>query len=90
MEGDFTNREITTMFEEVKTILKRIEEQTTKTNGRVTELEKINEKKEGAFSIVRYLAIFVISVLLSYLAWLGMQVSDIHQTLSLYDVYIES
>lgn len=38
-KDDFTNREITTMFEHIKEQLVDIKAQTTKTNGRVTKLE---------------------------------------------------
>ena len=38
-EQDFSNREITSMFEHITEQLKRIEAQTVKTNGRVTRLE---------------------------------------------------
>lgn len=38
-EPDYTNREIDRMFGEIMTVLSRIEEQTIKTNGRVTKLE---------------------------------------------------
>lgn len=38
-KDDFTNREITTMFEHIKEQLKDIKDQTTMTNGRVTKLE---------------------------------------------------
>lgn len=89
MEQDFTNREITSMFEEVKAILVRIEEQTTKTNGRVTSLEKINEKKDGAFSIIKYLGLFSAGLLLAYLGWLGQEVSSINKTLSMYEIEIQ-
>lgn len=41
MEAEYSNRELDRMFKEISESLERIEEQTTKTNGRVTRLEKI-------------------------------------------------
>ncbi len=38
-EPDYSNREIDNMFNEIMSTLKRIEEQTIKTNGRVSALE---------------------------------------------------
>jgi hypothetical protein len=38
-EPDYTNRELDRMFKDIMDTLYRIEEQTTKTNGRVTRLE---------------------------------------------------
>ena len=38
-ENEYTNREIDRMFGEIMTTLHRIEEQTVKTNGRVSKLE---------------------------------------------------
>lgn len=43
-EPDFTNREIVLMFEQIKSELHHIKEQTTKTNGR---LLKAEDKLEG-------------------------------------------
>jgi hypothetical protein len=40
-QEDYSNREIDTMFKEIKDQLDRIEGQTTRTNGRVTRLEKV-------------------------------------------------
>lgn len=41
MENEYSNREIDRMFNEISQALNRIEEQTIRTNGRVTRLEKI-------------------------------------------------
>lgn len=40
MEDPYTNREIDRLFNEIKIQLDRIESQTTKTNGRVSSLER--------------------------------------------------
>lgn len=40
-DPDYSNREIDRMFSEITQSLDRIEKQTTKTNGRVTRLEKV-------------------------------------------------
>jgi hypothetical protein len=39
-DKQYSNREIDRMFKEISETLGRIEEQTTKTNGRVTKLER--------------------------------------------------
>ena len=39
MPNDYSNREIETMFQDIKDTLVRIENQVIKTNGRVTTLE---------------------------------------------------
>lgn len=46
-EQDFTNREIVLMFEQIKSELSHIKEQTTRTNGR---LLKAEDKLEGLSS----------------------------------------
>lgn len=87
-EPDFTNREITSMFDELKTILLRVEDQTIRTNGRVTSLEKVNEKRDGAWGVVKYLGLFAAGLLVAYLVWLGKEVNSIHNTLSIYEIEI--
>ena len=51
-EQDFSNREITTMFEHIKEQLKDIKDQTTKTNGRVSKLETEQAGLFGKLSVV--------------------------------------
>lgn len=51
-EQDFTNREIQAMFQEIKNGNTRIEEQTKKHNGRLTNLERWQAHLVGAFSVL--------------------------------------
>ena len=52
METDYSNREINEMFKDVKETLSRIEIQTTKTNGRVTNLEKWQSYIKGGIAVI--------------------------------------
>ncbi len=88
-EQRFSNREIVAMSKEIIDTLDRIETQTIKTNGRVTALEIASSKQSGVFTVMKYVLGMAIVTLLSYLAWIGMQITDIHTTLSQYDVTIE-
>ena len=96
METPLTNREIMTIFEqqkedykEIKGLLVRIEKNTEKIGERVTDLEKRNEKKDGANSVIKYIGMGVAGIVISYLAWVGIQVFDIKQTLSQYEIRLE-
>lgn len=51
-EQDFSNREITSMFHEVKDIVTRVETQTTRTNGRVDGLEKWQDRVIGGMAVL--------------------------------------
>lgn len=53
----YENREIDNMFGEIKETLVRIEEQTKKTNGRVTQLERWKYMSMGATAILTTLIV---------------------------------
>ena len=55
MEEEYTNREIDHYMNDVKLTLKRIEEQTTKTNGRVTTLERWMWTVVGGLTLLSFL-----------------------------------
>lgn len=55
MNQDYTNREIDEMQKDIKDSLNRIENQTIKTNGRVSVLEKWMWMVLGALTIISWL-----------------------------------
>jgi hypothetical protein len=52
MDSPYSNREIDSHFQEIKDSLARIEEQTTKTNGRVTSLEAWKQYIIGCIAVL--------------------------------------
>lgn len=88
-EQPFSNREITAKFDEIIDIATRIELQTIKTNGRVTELETVNATRNGVVSIVKWLGLAVFGILVAYLGWLGTEVNNINKTLSAYEISVQ-
>lgn len=62
-ESPYTNRELDDHFNDVKTVLARIECQTTKTNGRVNKLEAWRSLLVGAW----FVAYCMVIPLLAYL-----------------------
>lgn len=72
MESDapFTNREIREMFKDMTEGMSRIEGQTTKTNGRVTSLEKWMYTCVGGLSVISI-------VLIPLFTWMLNSVADI-------------
>lgn len=87
MEQDFTNREINEMFNDIRSSMTRIENQTTKTNGRVGEMEKWRSFITGAVAVL-------VTLVVPILAWAIWTLANlnhiIHQTvdeaLSAYDI----
>lgn len=65
-EEDYSNREIDRMFLEIQDSLKRIEDQTTKTNGRVSSLESWRQYTLGALAVITLLVIPTIVYFLNY------------------------
>lgn len=88
-EQPFSNREITAKFDEIIDIATRIETQTTKTNGRVTALEAINNRDMGAYGIIKWLGLAFFGILIAYLGWIGAEVNSINKTLSAYEITVQ-
>lgn len=74
MEQDFTNREITEMFNDLRKGQDRIEAQTIKTNGRVTGLEKWKSFITGGISVITL-------ILVPLLAWSLLEIINFKETL---------
>lgn len=58
---EYSNREIDRMFSEIQDTLKRIEEQTTRTNGRVSKLENWRNYIGGALAVISFIVLPLIS-----------------------------
>lgn len=71
-EKPYENREIREFFNEIKESLKRIEEQTVKTNGRVGVLENWRAYNTGALAVIALLV-------LPILGWALYQVVTLHK-----------
>lgn len=56
-EAQYSNREIREFFSDIKDTLSRIENQTTRTNGRVTKLEMRNSYIAGAIAVISIIAL---------------------------------
>lgn len=85
-EQPFKNREITQMFDEVTETLKRIETQTTNTNGKVAEIQKWRERVNGGVLV----AVFVLPTFFTVIGWMAYQITtfdkQIQEALSVYEV----
>lgn len=68
----YSNREIDSHFEELKETLKRIEAQTTKTNGRVSSLEEWRSYVVGAVAVLTLIGL----PLLTYNLWQTVRLSE--------------
>lgn len=67
MSGDdYSAREIDAMFETISDSLQRIEQQTTKTNGRVAVLERWQSFLQGGLAILTLLVVPVIIYLVTH------------------------
>ena len=81
-EQAFTNRELTAMFDDLKKGNARIEQQTTKHNGRMTKLERWQSYMMGAFSV---LTIIIVPILAWALYSLVQLPETIQDALSVYE-----
>lgn len=61
MEEDFSNREITEMFNDLRKGQDRIEEQTKKTNGRVSDMERWRSFMTGAMAVLTTLVVPILA-----------------------------
>lgn len=88
-EGPYSNRQVerlldqqsTELKQEMKSLTEPILAQTTKTNGRVTAVEKVTQNLVGWMKFTRgglaILSIIVVPVLGGYLLWLGKLVIEL-------------
>ena len=75
--------------EDILLVAKEGRDQARLTNGRVTTLEKINENKSGANKILTYITIPIVSLLIGYLSWIGIQISFLTKTLASYEITVQ-
>ncbi len=86
-EEPYKNREIKEMFEDVSNSLSRIENQTLKTNGRVTRLEKWQSFISGGMSVIVVIVVPLLGWALYVLANIQGQVhSAVDDALSAYNI----
>ena len=61
----YSNREIDSHFKEIKDTLARIESQTTKTNGRVDNLENWRSYTAGAIAVIILIGVLIVGFLIT-------------------------
>lgn len=88
-ELNYSKRELDSKFDHIAnlvtekagdlaTVMARVETQTIKTNGRVNGLESRESERRGASKWAIGVGSFLSAVLVSYLAWVGVQLFSIH------------
>ena len=75
--------------EDILCVAKEARDQAKKTNGRVTHLEGVNENKSGANRILTYVGVPIVSLLIGYLSWIGIQITGIERTLTAYEITVQ-
>lgn len=87
MEPKFTNREINEMFKDVRESLTRIEEQTTRHNGRMTRMEEWKAFMSGGMAVLTLIVMPILGWALYVLVNIDDKVdSSIKDALSVYDI----
>lgn len=85
---DLKFQEIMHKCNEILEVAKETREQAKMTNGRVTTLEKVNEKRKGATDVLKIITGTALLLLVTYLTWLGKTILDVKETLSMYNIEI--
>lgn len=86
-DSPYQNREIDTMFDEIKETLSRIEAQTTKTNGRVSSLESWKYISMGATGVLTTIVVPILSWALYTLVNINQVVHEsVDEALSAYNI----
>lgn len=88
-ETGYSNRELDHIFEDIKGSLKRIEDQTTKHNGRMTKMEEWRNYIAGAISVILIVVVPILGWGLYILVTLDTRIHiGISQALSTYDIKV--
>lgn len=85
----YSNREQDARHEQLVRLLNEIKEQTTKTNGRVTDLERKESERVGVSAALKVVFGSLAAILVAYLGYIGVQVNHINTTLSAYEISIQ-
>lgn len=87
MDTPFTNREITEMFGDVKQALGRIEEQTTKHNGRMSRLEEWKAYITGGLAVLMVIILPILTWALVALVNMPDQINEaVDNALAQYEI----